>query len=743
MLFLYSLSIFIGALLLFAVEPLFAHMVLPSLGGVPAVWNTAMVFYQGVLLGGYLYAHAITKWLHPKYQVFLHVTVLLAAILFLPIEIPSGWLPPTDANPIPSLLTLLLLAVGLPFFVISATSPLMQKWFGISGHRYSQDPYFLYAASNAGSMTALLIYPALMEPLWTLGEQSRYWSFCFILLIVLIGICAANMWRANRATRSTNPVMGSAIPQSESAKESPHVEMVSRWRKLRWIALAFVPSSLMLSVTSYITTDIASVPLLWIIPLAIYLATFILVFARRSLIPHFFSAKAMPLALIPMVIALAIRVKDPIFLVIPLHLASFFFISMVCHGELAADRPAVSRLTEFYIYLSLGGVLGGIFNALIAPLIFSSVVEYPLGLILACAFLPWNRHESLISRARIYDIIWPIVLGAVALGLIMGIQATGIKTGAAEIAVIFGIPACVSFSFSRRPIRFALAIAAIFYSSTYFIGSQGKVLLSQRSFFGVSRVTVDEGAKYHQYMHGSTLHGRQWIDPSMHREPVAYYHKSGPLGQIFQAMHDEGRIKRVGIVGLGAGGISAYARSGEKWTYYEIDPVVVQIARDTRFFTYLHDCPADLQVVLGDGRLSLKSAEDGFFDLLILDAYSSDSLPVHLITFEALKLYLQKITDHGVLAFNISNRYLDLEPALLNVAAANGLFCRIRNDTVIGPADAESGKLGTIFVVMARTASDLGPVANDAKWKPLRASHRVGLWTDDYSSIISILRWNK
>ena len=756
MLLIYTAAIFTSALMLFLLQPMFARMVLPLLGGAPAVWNTALVFYQATLLAGYLYAHASTKWLNVKAQILVHMGLLLLALLFLPIQVPIGWKPPTDANPLPWLLSLLAIAVGLPFFVVSTTSPLLQRWFADTSHRYSADPYFLYAASNLGSMLALLSYPALVEPAYGLREQSMLWAIGFFIILALLSLCAACLWwarllRALKGPPGSDPgsgvssevQMGSDSTQFGAARTQLEKPEVTLRRRLRWVLLSFVPSSLMMSVTTYVTTDIASVPLLWVIPLAIYLLSFILVFARRPLLRHGLMVRAMPLFLIPLVIALAIRGTDPMALVIPLHLIALFLISMACHGELALDRPAVSHLTEFYLYLSLGGVLGGSFNALVAPLVFNSVAEYPIVLVLACLLLPWRVADPWNSRARLLDLLLPLILGSVTAFLVVRVQALQLDSVPVAIALMFGIPAIVSFSFSRRPLRFALAIAGIFWASTCFIGSQGRVLYAERSFFGVARVTVDEGGRYHQFMHGSTLHGRQNLDPALRREPVAYYYRTGPLGQFFEALDNTDTLRNVGVVGLGAGGITAYARPGQKWTYYEIDPVVERIARDDRFFTYLQDCPTELHVVLGDGRLSLEASPDGAFDLLILDAYSSDSTPVHLLTRQALQLYLRKTAVTGALVFHISNRYLELEPVLGNLAKEMDLFALAQSDTIISPAEAAKGKTASSFVIMSRAKENLASLPSNSRWRPIWAEPVLRTWTDGYSSILRIMKWRR
>jgi hypothetical protein len=728
-LIIYGLTVFASALLLFFVQPMFARMVLPLLGGTPGVWTTTQVFCEGGLLVGYLYAHASTRWLGVRKQIILHMAVMLAALMLLPIQVPLGWVPPADSNPIVWMLSLLAVSIGLPFFVVSSSSPLLQRWFAWTQHRHRSDPYFLYASSNMGSMAALVIYPALAERWLHLSNQSWLWTVGYCLLLVLTGSCAWFLWRSKA---------DSAFRRDEADGE-PTIQLTNG-RRWRWILLAFVPSSLMLSVTTYLTTDIASVPLLWVIPLGIYLLTFILVFSRRQLVSHRFMLKAMPILILPLVIALACRGSDPISIAIPMHLVAFFLVAMVCHGELAMDRPRVEHLTEFYLCLSAGGFLGGIFNALIAPAIFKSVAEYPIVLALSCLLLPRGAGESPRPHARLLDFIFPILLTLATVFVVFKVEQLNLNSAPLEHAVMFGIPAIVCFSFSRRPLRFALAVGGILWAGNFYVGTQGRVLHAERSFFGVSRITMDSKGRFHQYRNGTTLHGSQRNDPPHRHDATTYYCRTGPLGQFFEYFGNSDQMRRIAIIGLGVGGITAYARSGQQWTYYEIDPSVRRIAQDTRYFTYLSDCPANLAIILGDGRMKLSEAPDGSYDVLILDAYSSDSVPVHLLDRQALQLYLRKVTVYGKLLFHISNRYLDLEPVIGNLSRDAGLFALSQSDSAISPLDAENDKTPSGYVVLGRTKGDLEPLAQDPRWMPVRTRPGLGVWTDDFSSILAILR---
>ncbi len=735
MLIVYTVTIFLSATLLFLVQPMFARMVLPLLGGAPAVWNTAMVFYQAALLAGYGYAHATSAWLGPRRQVALHAVVLLLPLLALPIGVPPGWTPPAQGSPIPWLLSVLAVAVGLPFFVVSTSAPLLQKWFTATGHRAAADPYFLYAASNLGSMLVLLSYPSLIEPYLRLGQQSGLWTAAYGLLVVLTLACAVFVWRS-LARRTVPAVAGASDGPLPEAAPAPTAA-----RRLRWVLLSFVPSSLMLGVTTYLSTDIAAIPLLWVIPLAIYLLTFILVFARRPPLPHTLMVELLPIAMLPLVLVLASRATGPLALVLPVHPLALFVIAMVCHGELARDRPATGHLTEFYLWMSVGGVLGGAFTALLAPLLFTTVLEYPLTLVLGCLLVRRPKAAASTPMQRVLDGALPIALGLLGAGLVAIVQARDPEGARAHMGLVFGLLVLVCFAFSRRPVRFGLGIAAILVAAGVYRGEEGRLLYAERSFFGISRVTRDEPGGYHYLLHGTTLHGMQSLEPARRREPLAYFYRTGPLGQVFAAYGGPRLRQSVAVVGLGAGAIACHATPGQRWIFYEIDPVVERIARDDRYFTFLRDCVPGVRVVLGDARLSLVSAPPRDYDLLILDAYSSDSPPLHLITREALALYLDKLAAGGILVFNISNRHMDFEPVLANLARDASLAALVQDDAVVSDEEYERGKRPSEWVVMARQPADLAPLAADPRWRQARGDPALAAWTDDFSALIQTFKW--
>jgi len=731
LLLIFSLTLFVSALLLFLVQPMFGKMVLPLLGGSPAVWNTCMVFYQAALLAGYAYAHATPKWLGLKRQALLHLGLLLLAALALPIGVAQGWTPPASSSPIPWLLLVLLVSVGLPFFVVSSTAPLLQKWFSHTGHAAARDPYFLYGASNLGSMVALLSYPFLVETHLRLAAQARFWAMGYVMLMGLIAACAGMLWRA--------PAI--AVPAADPGPGAPggDDEPVTFGRRVWWVLLAFAPSSLLLGLTTYLSTDITAVPLLWVIPLAIYLLTFVLVFARQPLFSQGFMVQIEPAVVIPVAVLgfLAFKGSWPLFLI---HLMTFFIIAMVCHGELMRYRPAAAHLTEFYLLMALGGVLGGLFNALVAPATFNKVIEYPLMIVVACLLRPYLTGASPRSLSRGLDFLLPLALtlGLGVLARVILLYGSEDLLEPAMYAVTF-LAALLCYTFRHRPLRFGLGVGAIMLAGLWFPG-QGPVLYQGRNFFGVLQVTYDLAGDCHQLVHGNIVHGSQSLDPARRYEPLTYYHPTGPLGRVFAAYSEKDYNWHIGVVGLGVGSIAGYGKFGQEMTFYEIDPAVAAIAREPRYFTFLQDCLAHVEVVLGDGRLSLQRAGNGYFDMIILDAFNSDAIPMHLLTREALALYLAKLREDGILAFNLSNRFLDLRPVVGNLAREAGVDCLVQEDLKLSPEEKKARKTASAWAVVGRPGA-LAALAGDPRWQPAPAPGKP-LWTDDFSDILRVFKWS-
>jgi spermidine synthase len=749
-LLLFSCTLFLSAALLFLVQPMFGKMVLPLLGGTPEVWNTCMVFYQAVLLAGYAYAHAATRWLGVRRHLALHALLLFLPLALLPIAVPEGASPPRDTLPIGWLLGLLAVSVGLPLFVVSSTAPLVQRWFSETGHPAAGDPYFLYAASNLGSMLALVSFPLVLEPTLRLATQSWVWAAGYAALIVLILACAACVWRSRRGT-GVSPVKPSDIDRLSPAKHRRDAgatvarkhrrdagiaagqDRVTGKRRLQWLALAFVPSSWMLGVTAHMTTDIAPVPLLWVVPLALYLLSFILVFARRPLVSHRKLAPLVPAALLLLVISILFPAT---WQVMALHLAAFFLGAVVCHGELAGDRPPAEDLTEFYLWMSVGGVLGGVFNGLVAPVVFPWMLEYPLTLALACALLPAAAEQP--SRW------WRIgLLGAVtALAALWAGRFQTERPLPLVQALLIGIPVLMLLYLANRPRWFAAALALLLVFDRIAAPFSGEVLITARGYFGIHRVlaNADEQYRYHHLVHGSTVHGRQCRNAGRQCEPLTYYARSGPLGQVFGALEDR-PSQRVAVVGLGTGAMGCYRTPRSEFTFYEIDPIVQRVAETPGFFSFLSECAGQYKIVLGDGRLRLAEAADAGYEVIIFDAFSSDAVPVHLLTCEAIDLYLQKLAPGGLLVFHTTNNHLDLDAVLADLAGSAGLECRVCHDLDVSPAEFALGKAQSSYVALGRKPEDFGPLGTDPRWRALSARPGVAPWTDDFSNIVRVLKW--
>jgi spermidine synthase len=739
-LILFTLTVLTSAALLFLVQPMFARMVLPLLGGSPAVWNTALVFYQVTLLAGYAYAHYASAWLGRRRHTWLHLAIVLLAFASLPIAVPRGWSPPVATSPVPWMLALLAVGIGLPFFVVSTTGPLVQKWFAATPHRAARDPYFLYAAGNAGSMAGLLGYLLLLEPRLTLGQQSTLWTAGYGVLAVLLAACA---WAGRRTPNVAAAVAAGAAGEAGAAGAAPADRSSEMRRRALWVLLAFVPSSLMLGVTNHIGTDIAAIPLLWVIPLAIYLLSMILVFASRPPIPHRLMVRALSLVMLPLLVVILSRAGQPLALVVGLHLLALFVAAMVCHGELAADRPPPDRLTEFYLWMAVGGALGGAFNALLAPVVFRTVVEYPIAIVLACLMTPARASRRSTdapasSRARVMDVVAPAVLGLAVIACIRVPQLLGRPLAPAVVVLLIAALVFPLYAFARRPLRFALGVAAVLLANPASLAERSRMLFEDRDFFGVNRVVVDANGRFAELLHGTTLHGVQRIRPLECREPLGYYHRRGPLADVFADSLPPHAA--VAVAGLGAGGTAAYARAGERWTFYEIDPMVRRIATDSTLFCFLSDCPAATGIVLGDARRSLADSNDRY-DIVLLDAYTSDAIPVHLITREALRVYLEHLRPHGRIVMHVSNRYFDLVPVVARLAADAGLPCRVRTAEAFTTRQiTEERIVPSTWAVVARATSDLGSVGADPRWHAPVVGTHVRVWTDDYSSLLSVLR---
>jgi hypothetical protein len=892
---LFAVTLFLSASLLFMVQPMVRKMVLPLLGGSPAVWNACMVFFQALLLLGYLYADRVSTRLEPKRQWAVHLVVLMLPLAAMgiaaalsarntPIAIAEALAPSEQISPIVSVLALLTVAIGVPFFVASTSAPLLQKWFGFTGHPAARDPYFLYAASNAGSLISLLGYPFFIEPYLSLVGQAWVWAIGFVVLVGLIVVCgraAANPVAVPPAGKLPPNAKGTPTPTELPPVEPPPTTA----RKLKWVALAFVPSSLMLGVTFHMTTDIASVPLLWVFPLALYLVTFIIAFGR---VPNWFRlviGNMAPVMILLLVFLMVSEVTVTTGINLLLHILTFFAAALMCHYELARDRPSPQYLTQFFLLMSVGGVLGGLFNALIAPLLFPLAYEYKLALVIACLMVP-NLTEvdeaeaqtagyraPSVGRYAVYFVVGLVlgvalcaavygdfrlakdiargdrVVGLVAAGILLLLLAlplplmklyeyyTKRRVGALErlrsrtkpwqtsalldglapvlmgclygvlallyyepqylqalnwvrstfslpdrlnLAVILPVaaPVMLCFFFVDRPVRFALSVAAILgvhqfqdqfeQTRTDEEGEQLGTMHTERSFFGILKVEQNRRGwrLERRLVHGTTLHGTQipkqylmphdspvpfgsfstWdallLEGAMAKfnprvEPLTYYHRTGPVGAMVHELRTRkgGADRRadMAMVGLGTGSASCYAlgpakpgdpdynpngpNPPQRLTFYEIDHAVKKLVfDDDTYFTFVKDAQstdpnrvtgargAIVDIRMGDARLKLQEDTDRKYALLMVDAFSSDAIPVHLLTREAVRMYMDRITDDGLLALHISNKFVKLEPVVAAIARDLGIVARVWNDD----AEKRPGKTASSWVILAKDNKTLG-----------------------------------
>ncbi|MCX7099860.1 MAG: fused MFS/spermidine synthase [Methylococcales bacterium] len=723
---LFAGTLFASASLMFVLQPLFGKLLLPLLGGSPAVWNTCMVFYQSILFLGYLYAHTLSTRFNQRRQILVHIAVILISIVALPVALPENTIPPTDSNPTFWLFWTLFLAIGLPFFVVSTTAPLIQKWFAQIGHHTSHDPYYLYAASNTGSLIALLSYPFLLEPNIGLAQQKSYWSLGYIILCLLIASCAFVLWK----TKPDN---------STIAEDSPEQEPLGLRRKLHWLALAFVPSSLLLGLTNFISTDIASVPLLWIIPLTLYLLSFVAVFSKWNDKIHPLMVTLQPIVLLPFIAYAFINPADlPYWAYLVLHLLAFFFAVMVCHGELAKNRPHTHYLTTFYLIMSFAGMLGGMFNTFVAPFIFNGIYEYPIMIVAALLLRPGVAA----GKGLLPQLIAPALL--VIIGLVLYASVPDLLNYFDVIVISLIVLTVLTYFLRAKPVAFALMTGAVIFLSLGLHGLSSHTLYQERTFFGVlavrESVLTDEQNQpetYHELFHGTTKHGAQRLPDKLATIPLTYYSQPGPMGQLFKDFDTSNQNWTIGIVGLGAGALACYAKPQQQWTLYEIDPLVVEIASNPVYFSYLKRCSHNTTMRIGDARLSLENEPDQKFDLLVMDAFSSDSVPTHLLTEEALSLYFKKLKPQGILAFHITNRHLALKK-VLSIHAEHLHFAALIQE--FKPQQDLPLVVATDWVVMAKNPETLAPLSlsQPGNWQKMPLYFDIRPWTDDFTNIVSI-----
>lgn len=719
---LFAGAIFTSASLVFLVQPMMAKMLLPTLGGSPAVWNTSMAFFQAALLAGYGYAHLLQRLRNLRWEVLIHLIVLAAAGSVLPLGIAGYLGEPSPTAPTLWLLAVLATSVAAPFAALSATAPLLQSWYARlhQGEPGADNPYALYVASNVGSMLALLAYPLAVEPLLVLGDQTRAWAGGYALFMALAAGLAVMIFRA--PSIETTSISETAVPTAPVT-----------WRdRGLWILLAAAPSSLMLGTTSFISTDVAAAPFMWVLPLALYLLTFIIAFQTKPLISPRIARLGQGF-LVPLCLASMIGSGLSWFFILLLHAGAFFFSALVCHQAMSARRPEAGRLTEFYLFVSLGGVIGGAATALLAPVVFNLVLEYPLVLVLATLARP-------AATGKIGRMDWAAL--AIALASTAVLTALSTQGGAPALLVIglLALSTAAAILLRDRVNLFAAALIGVAIQALIFSGASID-LHTARSFFGVHRVKMGHepalGGDVHILAHGTTMHGAQPLAPAFHCRPTNYYAPQGAIGQAYAGMGARGSLK-MGVVGLGGGSVAAYTRPGDVLRFFEIDPEVERIAGDPRYFTYLSDCAkGSVDVVLGDARLTLAKETPGSYDLLHLDAFTSDAIPTHLLTVEAIQQYLRMLKPDGVLMLHISNRHLALEGLATAAAERAGAKAIIQN---YRPGKETPYLLAHASDVMlvSRSPEALARFKADRRWRDARADGGQP-WTDDYTNVMAAL----
>jgi hypothetical protein len=713
----YTITIFLSASLLFFVQPLFAKMVLPHLGGAAAVWTTAMLFFQTVLLGGYAYAHFVAMRLSIRTQIGVQATVWMCGLLLLPIAVPASWAYEPNSSPALQTLTVFALGVGLPFFTLAANAPLLQKWYARGGGPSAHNPYHLYAASNAGSLMALLAYPLLAEPILGTRDISLLWAGGYVALGLGLALCAHLALRGGHAEKT--------LVNSAPAYR-PNLTRV-----LTWVGLAFVPSSMMLGVTSFISSELGAFPLVWVIPLALYLLTFVIAFSDRLRPPRRVVTTIFLVTVIAVIVLMVLgRLPEAGRVGFITLILAFFSVTLLSHMNLYDSRPPEAGLTAFYFAMACGGALGGVFSSIAAPNLFDSTLETPI--IFAVAGL---------VMGGLWRPLRDIMEAGVAVGLVGGLAllfaSSGLTPAAStEFFLVAGSLSALALLIARdRPLRFALTSAGFLLVGSYDYWNDS-VTYRARSFFGayVVRDTIDGGRR--MLVHGSTVHGVEFVaDLGTRPRILGYYHPNAPLGQILRS-GAIGPRARIGVVGLGVGALSCYSRPGQSWRFYEIDGLIDRIARDPALFSYMEHCAGDTPTILGDARLTLAHESGAPFDLLVIDAYSSDAIPIHLMTVEALALYRSRLAPNGLLALHTSSRYYKLAPLLANAASVLGLRTLIQ--TRLGTADDPIvlGESPSEVVLMSRDSKALEEFANDSRWRELKPNGER-IWTDDHANLLA------
>ena len=734
---LFTLTIFVNSALLFVVEPMIAKYLLPNFGGSPLVWNVSMLFFQAMLLLGYLYAHLATRKLSTPVLLTLHLTLLALGVT-------EGWMAlhghfVIGGPPLVRLLSTLASSVGLVFLGLAAGSSLIQRLYYKTGDPHSRDPYFLYAASNLGSLLALLAYPSLLEPNLTLSEQARIFSIGVGILLVLLAICASFASRSGSGEEYEG-VLDQGAP-------------VSNRQRLKWVALTAGPSALLLGVTVYLTTDISPIPLLWVIPLSLYLLTFAIVFARHQLLPPIAVRILWPIGVLAVVLPYGFDLYAPTITLVPAHLLGFFILALACHQQVALSRPSPHHLTEYYLWLGIGGVVGGLFCAIVAPLVFTGLYEYPIAIAACCLFVALSlvlrsrRERPLASKL----VGWAFdVIIAVTVSVVVGLLRAAYHTSAPLRIFNFSthIPLyMVWMCFAGigvlltcwRPRGLALTATGLLIA---IIASNNvlyePVLFASRSFYGTRRVT--QSGTFHRLINGTTLHGVEEMTEEKDK-PLSYYSVESAIGRLLTKFGKTPRFQKVAFVGLGAGTLAAYGRPGQEAHFFELDPAVQRIATDPNLFTFVTDSKAKVSITLGDARLSLEQPGERGYGLLALDAFTSDAIPVHLLTREAIDDYLRALRPDGILAVHISNSYLDLTPVVAAAAREHGLVA-YRGEYDASDEEEMEGIMTSEWIVLAHSKADLEPEIDDTDfWDPVKPEPGFRPWTDEYSNLLTVMNF--
>lgn len=732
---LYTATIFLSAFLLFGVQPMFTKMVMPVLGGTPAVWSVAMVFFQSVLLAGYAYAHGLTRWLDPRVAAIVHVAVMaLVLVAGLPIALSEDWGTPPEQGQALWLIGVFTVSVGLPFFAVSANGPLLQAWFARTGHPHASDPYFLYGASNIGSLLALLAYPFVVERMFPLADQSTLWSSGFLALMIAIGACALFL----RPGATVGVAQGEAMPQEAAAP-------ITLKDRMGWIGMSLVPSALLVATTAHMTNEVAAVPLFWVVPLALYLMTFSIAFRPGGEKMDRVLLLIQPALLTGIMATLSVARGLPFYGLLGLNLAFFTVSVIICHRELYARRPSAGDLTQFYFFMSLGGVIGGALASLVAPLVFERLLEFPL-LAVAVLLCRSDVRAWLVSAKP--AVVIPGIVAALTLFLLAdrSILEQDILPGETFVGILI-----VSFGLTamsvNRPVRLLIS-AAVGMLVSVIVSTPSHLVEQTRSFFAVHSVYETPTGEGRYLKHGNTLHGAErWADSSgqpldSRPEPASYFHFGGAYHEAIdqaRAAHG-GKFGKVAVIGLGMGSLACHSQPGETWDFFEIDSEVVRIARDKQLFRAFSECTPGAKVVVGDGRLTL-AKEQGGYDLIMLDAFSSASPPVHLVTKEAVAMYASKLSPKGVLIFNVSNRHMVLNYVVAASAREAGMMTWHRSDSPAKTGNfMNTLKTPVEVAIVARRPQDVGVIARNPVWARTDIPADFKVWTDDYSNVLDPLR---